>query len=173
MNRRATLQVESINMPQRSSLFDLTARHPKEMGTSYLALGCAPSDHEIEEYNVKHTVEFENTYRMEPKKRFVAERVEPIMNDVLEKHLEKVSYEPIQCSILAKTIVSEIKIQVKELDFERYKIICLVDIGEKRDQDIHMGSRCLWDHQRDTFASATYENHSLFAAAIVFAIYFE
>ncbi|XP_011677266.1 tctex1 domain-containing protein 1 [Strongylocentrotus purpuratus] len=173
MNRRATLQVENINMPQRSSFFDLSARHPHEMGKSFLALGCAPSDHDIEEYKAKHTVEYENTYCMEPKNRFVAGRVEPIMKEVLEKHLEKVSYEPTLCSDLSKTIVSEIKLQVKELDFERYKIICLVDIGEKRDQDIHMGSRCLWDDQRDTFASTTYENHSLFAAAIVFAVYFE
>lgn len=44
------------------------------------------------------------------------------MKEVLEKHLEKVSYEPTLCSDLSKTIVSEIKLHVKELDFERYKV---------------------------------------------------
>ncbi|XP_071484988.1 dynein light chain Tctex-type 5-like [Diadema antillarum] len=175
MNRRATLHAGNIHpAAAKGSLFDLSGgRRPHhEQGRSYISLGVAPSD-EMEEYHAKHQVEYENTYRMEPRNRFVAERVEPILKEILEKHLEKAVYEPIQCSQLAKTVVAEIKQQVKELNFERYKIVCLVDIGEKRSQDFHMGSRCLWDSQRDTFATASYENTSIFATAIVFAVYFE
>lgn len=55
----------------------------------------------------------------------------------------------------------------------RYKIIVIISIGQIRDQNIRMGSRCLWDDTHDNFSSHIFKNNSLFAAATVFGVYFE
>ena len=62
---------------------------------------------------------------------------------------------------------------MKDLDLERYKLVCIVHIGQRGNQEIKVGSRCLWDARLDTFISVEYQNTSLFAIATVFGIYFE
>ena len=46
-------------------------------------------------------------------------------------------------------------------------------IGENKDQAVRIGSRFLWDTDRDNFASASYKSKSLFATGIVYACYYE
>ena len=55
----------------------------------------------------------------------------------------------------------------------RFRFVTSVTIGEKKQQDVRVGSRCLWDTTRDSCASANYENLSLFATAVIYAIYLE
>lgn len=66
-----------------------------------------------------------------------------------------------------------IKAKVKELMIPRYKIICLVHIGQMGDQSIRIGSRCLWDHVNDSFACSEFKNNSLYAIASVYGVYYE
>ena len=51
--------------------------------------------------------------------------------------------------------------------------MCLVTIGSVEGQGIRVASRCLWDHETDSYASATFKNATLFAIATVFGIYYE
>ena len=55
----------------------------------------------------------------------------------------------------------------------RYKIVCLVTIGQRKYQKVMVASRCLWNGSHDTCTSASYANLSLFATAMVFGVYFE
>ncbi|XP_033101012.1 tctex1 domain-containing protein 1-B-like [Anneissia japonica] len=163
----------SMITKKKSSFFELTRRNFKP-GNSYISMACAPSFENLEEYEHRGEIEVENTYRMDPPKRFVVEHVEPIIQTALEKHLSDISmYDATAIGSLSKTIAGEVNDQVKLLNFERFKLICIVYIGEKRDQDVRLGSRCLWDSQRDTFASASYENTALFASATVYGLYYE
>ena len=52
----------------------------------------------------------------------------------------------------------------------RYKIVVLAHVGQKLDQDVRIGSRCLWDDKRDTWASASYQNQFIYAVAEVYAL---
>ena len=52
----------------------------------------------------------------------------------------------------------------------RYKIVVLVHVGQKLDQSVRVGSRCLWDDKRDTWAAASFQNSHLFAVAEVYAV---
>ncbi|XP_074643345.1 dynein light chain Tctex-type 5-B-like isoform X2 [Tubulanus polymorphus] len=115
----------------------------------------------------------ENTFQMEPPKKFQAEKVKKIIEEVLNTHLEGQAYDASQCSTKARALSQQIKAMVKELDFKRYKIIALVSIGEKKDQDVRAGSRCIWDVNRDTYASASYENRQIWAVGTVYGIYYE
>ena len=69
--------------------------------------------------------------------------------------------------------LQKVKARVKELPIPRYKIICLVHIGELNNQGLRISSRCLWNAKFDTFATYEFKNHSLFAVACVYGVYFE
>lgn len=55
----------------------------------------------------------------------------------------------------------------------RYKLIVIVYIGQRDDQSILIGSRCLWNPKIDTVSSYALRNSTLFALANVYAVYFE
>ncbi|XP_022087257.1 tctex1 domain-containing protein 1-like [Acanthaster planci] len=158
----------------RSSLFDMAPRPHNTGSKSCVSLAVAPvHDDEEEEFAPRQKVEYENSYRMEPPKRFVPERVKQILCDTLEKELANMTYEPVSCSTQCKSIAQEVKLRVRALDYQRFKLVCIVNIGEKRDQDVRLGSRCLWDANRDNFACASYENQHIYATATVYAVYYE
>lgn len=60
-----------------------------------------------------------------------------------------------------------------KLSTNRFKLITEVMIGEKKQQGIVTASRFLWDETRDNYASVKYENQSLFAVAVIYALNFE
>ncbi|XP_062337229.1 dynein light chain Tctex-type 5 [Osmerus eperlanus] len=123
--------------------------------------------------NPRPTVQMENTYQMGPYRRFPVITVNDILKDVLASYLQEEKYEADLCRQMTKTISEVIKGRVKELMVPRYKIIVLISIGQLGDQNVRMGSRCLWDSSNDTFSSHTFKNSSLFAVANVYAVYFE
>lgn len=55
----------------------------------------------------------------------------------------------------------------------RYKIIALVTIGQNSDQSVSVGSRFLWDADRDNFAAASWSNKHVYAVGTVYAVYYE
>lgn len=117
----------------------------------------------------------QNTYKLgpDPYERFNADRVERVMKQILDSYLRGHSYNPVGAAQLSKTLTEVIKGKVKEMSFPRYKIICLVLIGQKLGQGLEVASRSIWNTDTDNYASATFENHSLFAVASVYATYFE
>ncbi|XP_056308458.1 dynein light chain Tctex-type 5 [Danio aesculapii] len=119
------------------------------------------------------TVQMENTYRLTPSRRFPVLTVKDLLRDVLTSYLQEEKYEPELCRQMTKTITEVVKARVKDLMIPRYKIIVVISIGQIRDQNIRMGSRCLWDDTHDNSSSHIFKNNTLFAAATVFGVYFE
>ena len=115
---------------------------------------------------------FENTYRREPKTRFPEIKVKAVLNEVLEK-LESHTYSPTHSPFLAKLLTTTVLENVKRLNIERYKIVCLVTIGSKASQGLRIASRCLWNDQFDTVVSASFETKDFFAVGTVYGIYYE
>ncbi|KAL5016053.1 hypothetical protein ScPMuIL_005642 [Solemya velum] len=118
-------------------------------------------------------VRLENSYQTSPTKRFPYAKVKAIIKDVLESYLAEERYEPDLCRQMSKTISEVIKARVKELMVPRYRIICLVHIGQLKGQALRVGSRCLWDSSNDTSSSFEFTNKSLFAVGTVFGVYYE
>ncbi|KAK2156927.1 hypothetical protein LSH36_202g08009 [Paralvinella palmiformis] len=131
--------------------------------------------HTQEMANVGKSVKFENTYHTDPddRTRFAAPRVKEVASSVLESYLCDVTYDARRCSELSSELSALIKSRVKELGFPRYKLICLVSIGENTGQGVAIASRCLWNTNTDNFASVTYRNKELFAVVTVYGLYFE
>lgn len=115
----------------------------------------------------------ENTFKMAPDRKFPEGDVRSILEEILTDVLAETKYDAEHCRQLSKTISDSVKNRVKELNIPRYKIICLVHIGQMGSQAMRIGSRCLWDTDFDTFASFVFKNGSLFAAATVYGVYFE
>lgn len=118
-------------------------------------------------------VQMENTYQLGPARRFPVATVNNILKDVLTSYLQEEKYEAELCRQMTKTISEVVKARVKDLMIPRYKIIVLIYIGQLNDQNMRVGSRCIWDPACDTFSSYTFKNSSLFALANVYAAYYE
>ena len=114
----------------------------------------------------------ENTYRTEPRRLFSYCKARKVIERVFGS-LEEVEYSAEECAKLAVDLCDQIRVGVKLVSSPRYKIAVIVHIGEKNDQGLMMGSRCVWNSDFDTFASASFTNSSLFAVGLVFACYFE
>ena len=125
--------------------------------------------------HAKKPAKLENTYNMapHPDQKYNASRVEKVISGVLNSYLDGEDYEPRKCTLLAKSLSDVIKSRVKDMDFDRYKIVCNVHIGEKGDQSLQYASRCVWNTDTDGFSSATYKSATLYAVATVYALYFE
>jgi hypothetical protein len=116
---------------------------------------------------------YENTYKMVPNIAFPANKIKDVVERILSCELRDTQYDAENCRQLTSRISDIIKREVKDLNLERYKLVCIVHIGQRGNQEIKVGSRCLWDVRLDTYISVEYQNTSLFAIATVFGIYFE
>lgn len=156
-----------------SSLFDVPERRELQPhGSSITSFAWEPQEEVVKKAK---KIYYENTYKMEPPVKFQPDKVKPIIKTVLASNLEGRKYDPVECSILAKNLADDIKQQVCNLKFDRYKIICVVTIGQKGEQavSVNVGSRFLWDAERDNYSAASYSSRHLYAVGIVYAVYYE
>ena len=158
-----------------SSLFSQASFHEhmmrkKDSSRSVLAMANDPGE---VSHKRKPRLTFENTYKLEPSEKFQASKVKEIIEDVLKTMLKDEAYDPKSSRQFVKTLCEIIKGRVKELKHERYKIVVTVSIGQLKDQGFRMGSRCCWDSKRDTFATASFRNKTLFAVGTVWGVYYE
>ncbi len=149
---------------------EVTNTRPKRQGSMSTISFMDDPGHDI---HTKPVVQMENTYQLTPIKRFPQSLVKTIIKDVLDSYLAAETYDPELCKQISKTLSEVVKARVKDLDLPRYKLICIVHIGQLKDQGLRMGSRCLWDSSSDSFSNYEFRNQSLFAVGTVYAIYAE
>ena len=117
----------------------------------------------------------ENTFQMEPaflallKPGYVVKEI----TDVLEGVLAEMDYNPTTSGRITARLAEAIKTRIKALQLKRYKFVVQVVIGSQGGQSLEVGSRCLWNKETDNFATASYQNETLFASASIYGIYFE
>ena len=114
-----------------------------------------------------------NTYRLQPVNRFSVPKVKEVIEEVLIEHLRGKKYEASFCKETSKKTSEIIKQRVKFLGFSRYKFICVVYIGQYRNQGMRIASRCLWDQANDSVAEGYFRNGNLYAIATVYGFYCE
>lgn len=111
------------------------------------------------------------TYQLEPTKVFESWRVEQILKTILDARMRTFRYSPRTAAMLSKILTSECKDEVKKLDFPRYKIICHVTLGEKKEQSVALSSLCVWNTDTDNMASYSWESSHCFCNAAIYGIY--
>eukprot|EP00756_Hemistasia_phaeocysticola_P000634 Hpha_TRINITY_DN10466_c0_g1::TRINITY_DN10466_c0_g1_i1::g.193402::m.193402 len=115
------------------------------------------------------------TYLMKPREgtKFVKREVERTMEEIITERLRGREYDPQEGQQLTKELCSEIQGKVKNLGYERYKLVIQVNISENRGQGMRIASRCLWDPDQDNYAEAVFKNDSLWCCAICWGCYWE
>ncbi|XP_022084578.1 tctex1 domain-containing protein 1-B-like [Acanthaster planci] len=118
---------------------------------------------------------FEPSFRMDGPghRKFRELEVGRLVEGILASHLADEIYDPVRCKQLSQDIAGKINQRVRELDFPRYKLVALVNIGSAREKPgTHLGSRCLWDDRTDSSTTASFTNGSLYAVAMVYGLYY-
>eukprot|EP00794_Sanderia_malayensis_P000564 gene564-1222_t len=113
------------------------------------------------------------TYNMQPLKVFKEHQAKIIIRMILEENLHNKAYDAETCRFKSRQLADLIKEKVKKLFLPRYKFICIVHIGQVENQSLQIASRCSWDTNVDDFAECTYQNDSLWAVGLVYAVYHE
>lgn len=155
---------------RRSSLFEVGFSVQRDRGSSIVSI---PSIIPSQIHATHQKVRYENTYKMEPDKRFHIAEVKEIMEETLSTSLKDVKYDAVKCRALSKSLSHTICERVKLLGFSRFKIISSVTIGQMKGQDVRVASRFLWDEKHDTWVDAVFKSSELFAVAVVYGIYQE
>ncbi|XP_038650697.1 dynein light chain Tctex-type protein 2B [Scyliorhinus canicula] len=114
-----------------------------------------------------------NMYEPQLARTFSAEEARAAIRTVLEGRLKGAKYEPQGSALAAVELAEGVKKAVKALGYERYKIVCYLVLGEATASDLSCCSRAVWSPNVDTFAEFCFQNDSLFALCLVFAVYQE
>lgn len=116
---------------------------------------------------------YENSYQMAPKRKFLPDKARKIIEETLEEKLNEVEYSSETCKGMAAELSELIKERIKAMKLPRYKIVAIVQIGQRLKQGIRIGSRCIWNTKFDSFATGEFSNSSLFAVATAYVVYLE
>jgi hypothetical protein len=57
--------------------------------------------------------------------------------------------------------------------FPRYKLLCVVSVGQKLQQDLRLTSRCVWDPSCDRHVTVTWESNDSFCTVTLYGVYHE
>lgn len=114
-----------------------------------------------------------NMYEPRPARSFSAVEARAAMRSVLEAKLNGAKYEPQGSALAAVELAECVKKAVKALGYERYKIVCYLVLGATRPSGLSCSSRAVWSPAVDTYAEFCFQNDSLFALCLVFALYHE
>ncbi|KAM9324786.1 dynein light chain Tctex-type 5-A-like [Gastrophryne carolinensis] len=109
----------------------------------------------------------------QPSRCFSAEEAEGVIKRVLDKELKDSSYDATRSQQRAMDLAELVKGAVKELRYERYKLVCFVVLGPVSQGAICCCSKSVWSPNSDTYAEYLFQNQSLFALCVVFAGYCE
>ncbi|XP_030387668.1 tctex1 domain-containing protein 1 [Scaptodrosophila lebanonensis] len=122
----------------------------------------------------KPTLRYMPNYRLEPKNPLKKEWLEIAMKDVMNKNYHnEYMFHPKHSLHLAAQVSEEIKNRIKLMNYDRYRYIVLVTVGENLMQGLYAMVNFLWDAEKDGFVSHTIETPRFFALCTVYYIYYD
>ncbi|XP_064808660.1 dynein light chain Tctex-type protein 2B-like isoform X1 [Oncorhynchus masou masou] len=133
-----------------------------------------PTHHNTYAVKMEGTDTGGNTYLIRPNyhHKFKAAVVKECIHDILREQLSGVQYDPDEVGVLSRSLADCIKDKLKDVGFDRYKLVVQVVIGEQRGEGVKMAARCFWDADTDSYAQDIFMNDSLFCVAAAFGSYF-
>ncbi|KAJ1087178.1 hypothetical protein NDU88_000367 [Pleurodeles waltl] len=116
----------------------------------------------------------ENTYSIRPnyQHKFRSSTVKEIIHAILKTELSNKLYVPEEVPQMTKSLSENIKNKLKDMGYDRYKLVVQVVIGEQRGEGVKMAARCFWDADTDNYAQDVFMNDSLFCVAAAFGCFF-
>lgn len=123
----------------------------------------------------RRLIRYENTYRMEPTDEHKVDigRLRRIATSVVESAIAGYKYDPKQGKQFSLGLAELVRSQIKQLPFQRYKLVVQASIGQKQGQDLRVVSRCLWDVKWDRHLTITKETQDAYVTVTIFLVYTE
>lgn len=113
-------------------------------------------------------------------------RIKPIYNlDVISNIMEKTirtilepdfkededRYIPTFSPELCQQFVVKLLEKIKKLDYSRYRLVCVVSIIQKKNQQVDYKMKLCWDPRMDNFIKYYYEGAHFYIIGVVFLVY--
>ncbi|KAG9483252.1 dynein light chain Tctex-type 5-A-like [Eleutherodactylus coqui] len=129
-------------------------------------------------YQSKHVVEYNSAdpdfdLHPRPSRIFSSEEASRVIKSILDGELRDCAYEATGSWRRAMELAELVKAAVRDLGYERYKLVCYVVLGPVSGGTMCCCSRSVWSPNSDTYAEYLFQNQSLFAQCIVYAGYYE
>lgn len=117
---------------------------------------------------------YDNSYQLEPEVLFNADKVDSCISKLLEAELKELLYDSETIKDVSLQIAKNTLTQVKALNYPRYKLVCVVQMGDiKSNPSMISSSRSLWNKATDNYSVCHYSNNTLYAILMLFAVYTE
>ncbi|PZC82817.1 dynein light chain Tctex-type 5 [Helicoverpa armigera] len=113
------------------------------------------------------------TYQLDPRTKFHVPSVEKTVNAVLDDYFDPHKYSNSESPGLTVIMAGEIMRHVKAFSFDRYRIIAVVTMAQRRSQSYYNAVSFLWDHERDNLVDMHRESITAFVQVTVFGIYLD
>ncbi|XP_018425033.1 PREDICTED: tctex1 domain-containing protein 2-like isoform X3 [Nanorana parkeri] len=113
------------------------------------------------------------SFASRPSEKVQLSSIKHILESYLPERMGDMKYDHTKVPSLVKLISEEVRTQVKKVLPARYKMLCLVTMGERAQEDIAIVSRCLWDPHADNYVAHVYENSSFFCVVAVYTVFCE
>ncbi|XP_026758196.1 dynein light chain Tctex-type 5-like [Galleria mellonella] len=114
-----------------------------------------------------------NTYQLDPYVKFHIPTVKFATDAILDEYFTEHKYNVQESPAIALRIAGELMRRVKTMPFNRYRIITVVTIGQKRAQSYNNAVSFLWDYERDNYVDVQREVATAFIQVTTFGIYLD
>ncbi|XP_059050159.1 dynein light chain Tctex-type 5-like [Achroia grisella] len=114
-----------------------------------------------------------NTYQLDPFVKFHIPTVKRATEELLDEYFTGHKYNVQESPATALRIAGELMRRIKAMPFNRYRIITVVTIGQKRSQSYNNAVTFLWDYERDNYVDVQREVTTAFVQVTTFGIYLD
>ncbi|CAK1556109.1 unnamed protein product [Leptosia nina] len=177
-------KVSMLDVKSRSNTRSMVAFGPKSMSRlkvrrqSY-GFGGVPGIRPVERTS-NVAIEFKRppllylpTYQLTSSYPFHLPSVQKAVDELLDEHFTDHKYSVQESPALALRLAGLLMRALKAMDFNRYRIITVVTIGQKRAQSYNNAISFLWDHERDNYVDTQREVNSAFIQVTAFGVYLD
>ncbi|XP_077326406.1 dynein light chain Tctex-type protein 2B-like isoform X1 [Lithobates pipiens] len=113
------------------------------------------------------------SFASRPPEKVQLSSIKQILEGYLPERIGEMKYDHTKIPSLVKVISEEVRTQVKKVLPARYKMLCVVTMGERAQEDIAIVSRCLWDPHADNYVAHVYENSTIYCVVAVYTVFCE
>lgn len=115
----------------------------------------------------------EPTYQLTSNNPFDVEHVNFLVRNCTLQNIENyfTSYKPVNATQFANELSHEIKLRLKLLHYDRYRIVVVTNVMEKRHQTVCWQIGFLWEHSCDLWTSFRHETPSFIFNVVVLGVY--
>ncbi|XP_028160063.1 tctex1 domain-containing protein 3-like [Ostrinia furnacalis] len=113
------------------------------------------------------------TFQLDPHEKFHLEHVTKIVEEMIDENFAGHKYNVQESPALALRLAGELMRKIKAMAFNRYRVISVVTIGQKRSQSFNNAISFIWDFERDNYVESHRETATAFIQITLFAIYLD